>query len=101
MPTFHSNRFGYAQFCFQVVAHFSRFSATPIFGYAHSAKPTLMFSATPTFLLKLIFGYALFGYAHFSFEVIFGYAFCSAMPTFPLKSFSAMPFFGYARNCVL
>ena len=60
-----------------------------------------MCSATPTFLLKLIFGYAPFGDAQFSFEVIFGYAFCSAMLNFLLKLFSAMPFFGYARNCVL
>jgi hypothetical protein len=76
-----------------------------------------MFSATPSFLLKMIFGYALFGYARFSFEVdfrlcsfrlcplffevifrlclLFGYAHFSFEVVF------GYAFFGYARNCFL
>jgi hypothetical protein len=44
----------------------------------------MLFSAMPTLFEVISRLCLLFGYAHFSFEVVFGYA-----------------FFGYARNCFL
>ena len=44
----------------------------------------MLFSAMPTFFEVIFRLCLLFGYAHFSLEVVFGYA-----------------FFGYARNCFL
>ena len=89
--------------CFDILQLFLNlfvFRQCPPFVPIVSAMPTFLcnFSATPSFLLKLISGYALFGDAHFSFEVISGYAFCSAMPIFFWSHFSAMPF---VRLCPL
>ena len=59
-----------------------------------SAMPTFLcnFSATPSFLLKMIFGYALFGYARFSFEVDFRLCSFRLCPLFVRSHFPAMPF---------
>jgi hypothetical protein len=61
----------------------------------------MLFSATPTFLLKLIFGYALFGYAHFSFQVIFRLCLLFGYAHFSFEVVFGYAFFGYARNCFL
>ena len=60
----------------------------------------MLFSATPAFLLKLMFGYALFGYAHF-FEVIFRLCLLSGYAHFSFEVVFGYAFFGYARNCFL
>ena len=95
MPTFHSNRFGYAHFCFQVVANISCFSATPIFGYAHSAKPIFK-----CFRLRPLFFWICFSAMPFFRLCPLGYAHCifRLCPLFFWSHFSAMPF---VRLCPL
>ena len=58
MPTFRSNRFGYAHF--SAFSFSICFSAMALFGYAHSAKPAFLCN--------------VFGHAHFLFNSFFGYA---------------------------
>ena len=65
MPTFRSNRFGYAHF--SAFSFSICFSAMALFGYAHPAKPAFLCN--------------VFGHAHFSFEFVFRLCSFSAMPT--------------------
>ena len=64
------------------------FSATPIFGYAHSAKPAFLCN--------------VFGHAHFSFEVDFRLCSFSAMPAivFYICVFRFPPLYANRSNAI-